>query len=415
GDTAIVAQGTYNERVSIIRNGIVIQADPNAASKPVVAQGFDIAANNVTVNGFEISFQNNTDPTGIGIYIHDASNIIVENNYIHDLCHEGIVMEPTVSNVQVLNNQIVHPQMAGINVDGTGDLVQGNMISGTYQHPSVLGGIYAVCTNDGGSNADADGMRFFGANHIVRSNNISGIEYDFGNAAKPNPNPHTDCFQTWGESNQSTSNILFDRNWCSAPTNGSQGSQCDIAEIENLVGSIGTITFQNNQFQDMIRGINVAQHPGTTIGQLNVYNNTFDYVNQEAIQFSGEGRRSDNIDNNIFFDVGTQWDGFIAYVGGENFSDNVFYMRSGAPFSSGQWWGGGPTPPFMAVNPLFVSTGNSTGVGANYHLCVAGQNGCSATSPIGHDGLTIPSVTVDYDGHPRTPGYSIGSEQMPNN
>jgi Right handed beta helix region len=412
GDTAIVAQGTYNERVSITQSGITIQADPNAVTKPVVAQGFDIAANGVTVNGFEISFQNNVNPTGVGINVHDASNVIVENNYLHDLCHEGIFMTPTVSNVQVLNNQIVHPTTAGINIDGTGDLIQGNTISGTYQHPSALGGAFAGCTNDGGSNADADGMRFFGANHIVRSNKISGIEYDFNDTTKPNPNPHTDCFQTWGRSGENTTNILFERNWCSAPTNGSLGSQCDVAVIQALNGPVGNLTFQNNQFQDLIRGIDAAlSGGGTPVGQLNIYNNTFDNLDEEAIVVSGGGSRTDNIDNNIFYDVGTQWDGFIAYSGGESFSANVFYRRAGAP-GSGLWWGGSAVPPYQAVDPLFVNYGDSTGVGADYHLCIAGQNGCSATSTIGHTGATMPSVTNDYDGNSRNGGYSAGSEQM---
>jgi Bacterial Ig domain/Right handed beta helix region len=409
GDTVIVAQGTYNERVSIVRDGITIQADPNAASTPVV-QGFDIAAQNVTVNGFEITLQNNSVPGGYGIYLHEASNVVVENNYIHDLCHDGIFMEATVSNVQALNNKIVHAQMSGINLDGNGDLIQGNDISATYQHPSVLGGIFAVCTDDGGSDADADAIRFFGPNHIIRSNYLHDIEYDFDNTALPNPNPHTDCFQTWGAAGESTSNILIDRNWCVWPSNGSQGTQDEVSAIEVLDGPVSNITFQNNVFQDLLRGVNATQDGSEPpVGQLNFYNNTFDHVVQEAIVVTGSAR-TDNIENNIFFDM-VGGDGFISYATGENFLDNVFYNRSGAP-SGGVWWGGGATPPFLAVSPLFVNSGNSTGVGANYQLCVAGQNGCTATSPIGHSGATISTVPDDYLGTLRSSGYSIGAYQM---
>lgn len=410
GDTAIVAQGSYAEHVTITTAGIALQADPNAASTPVV-QGFDIGASNVTVNGFEITFQNNNTPAGTGLHIHDSAGVIVENNYIHDVCHEGIYMEPTASNVQALNNKVVHAQMAGILIDGTGNLVQGNEIWGTYQHPSVLGGIYAVCTNDGGSYADADAIRFFGTNHIIRSNYAHDIEFDFDNFALPNPNPHTDCFQTWGESGESTSNILIDRNWCVWPSNGSLGTQDEVSSIEALEGPVGNITYQNNVFQDMLRGVNATQDGGQVIGQLNFYNNTFDHIVQEPIVVSGSGARNDNIENNIFYDI-VGGDGFIAYSGGETFLDNVFYNRAGAP-SGGVWWGGGATPPFLAVAPLFVNYGDSTGVGANYHLCVAGQNGCSATSTIGHSGATIPSVPNDYDGNTRSGGYSIGAYQMP--
>ncbi len=409
GDTAIVAAGTYNEHVYIVKDGITIQADPNAASAPVV-QGFDIGANSDTVNGFEITFQNNSTPGGYGFYIHDGSGAVVENNYIHDLCHDGIMFNSSASNVQVLNNTILHAQMSGINIDGTGELIEGNDISGTYQHPSVLGGIYAVCTNDGGQYADADAIRFFGTNHIIRSNYLHGIEYDFSNTALPNPNPHTDCFQTWGEAGESTNNILIDRNWCVWPTNASLGPMGDVSSIEALDGPVANITYQNNIFQDQVRGVNATQDSGQPIGQLNFYNNTFDHVYQEAIVVGGSGARTDNITNNIFFDE-YGGDGFIAYSGGETFTNNVFYNRSGAP-SGGVWWGGSAAPPFMAVDPMFVNYGDSNGIGANYALCVAGQTGCAATSPIGHVGVTLPSVPNDYVGNPRSNGYSVGSMQM---
>jgi len=409
GETAIVEAGTYSERVNIVSDGITIEADPNATSTPVV-EGFDIEAENVTVNGFEITLQNNATPGGYGIYLHDASNVVVENNYIHDLCHDGIFMDSTVSNIQALNNTIVHAQMSGIEIDGSGDLVEGNNISATYQHPSVLGGIFAVCTDDGGSDADADAIRFFGPNHIIRSNYLHNIEYDFGNTALPNPNPHTDCFQTWGESGESTTNILIDRNWCVWPANGSLGTMAEISSLEVLDGPVSGITYQNNVFQDMIRGVNATQDGSEPpVGQLNFYNNTFDHVIQEAIVVTGSGR-TDSIENNIFFDM-AGGDGFISYSTGETFLDNIFYNRAGAP-SGGLWWGGGATPAFQSVNPLFVSTGDATGVGANYNLCVAGQNGCTTTSTIGHAGATIATVPNDYSGTPRSSGYSIGAYQM---
>ena len=64
-------------------------------------------------------------------------------------------------------------------------------------------------------------------------------------------------------------------------------------------------------------------------GRLNFYNNTFDHVTQEAIVVDGSAR-TDNIENNIFFDI-VGGDGFISYFSGENFLDNVFYTRAGAP------------------------------------------------------------------------------------
>ncbi len=403
GDVALVAQGTYNERVSIVRDDITIKGDPNAASTPVVAQGFDIRADNVTVDGFEISFRNSGDPSGSGIHIHDSSNVVVQNNYIHDLCHEGVLLESTVSNVKVLNNKIVHAQMTGINIDGSGDLVEGNEIWGTYQHPGKLGGIFAACTNDG-SGADADIIRFFGANHIIRSNYGHDIQLDNGDTSKPNPDPHIDCFQTWGRSGESTTNIMIEGNICRW-----SAAQGEIGSIEALNGPVGNITFQNNIFQNMRQGLNATRDGGSVIGQLNFYNNTFDHFLAEAIIVDG-GARNDNIENNIFYDI-VGGDGFVSYSSGENFLANVFYTRAGAP-SRGLWWGGAAAPPFLAVDPLFVNYGDSTGLGADYHLCIAGQNGCTATSTVGHAGATISSVLQDIDGELRIGGYSIGAHQI---
>jgi hypothetical protein len=268
----------------------------------------------------------------------------------------------------------------------------------------VLGGIFAVCTNDGGSGADADMMRFFGSNHIIRSNYGHDIQNDAGDTTKPNPNPHIDCFQTWGAAGENTTNILIDRNWCRWPN-----AQGEISSIEALNGPVGNITFQNNVFQNMRQGVNATQNGGLVIGQLNFYNNTFDHLMAEAIIVDGSAR-TDNIGNNIFYDI-VGWDGFIAYSDGENFVANVFYNRSGAP-KGGLWWGGGSTPPFTAVDPMFMNYGDSGGLGANYHLCAAGQNGCSSDSPVGRSAVSMPSVPNDYDGTNRTGAYSNGAYQI---
>jgi hypothetical protein len=60
--------------------------------------------------------------------------------------------------------------------------------------------------------------------------------------------------------------------------------------------------------------------------------------------------------------------------------------------------------PFISLNPMFVNSGDSTGVGADYHL--------QSSSPISDNGVTLTQVPVDYDGTARpTGGYSIGAFQ----
>ena len=63
--------------------------------------------------------------------------------------------------------------------------------------------------------------------------------------------------------------------------------------------------------------------------------------------------------------------------------------------------------------PGFVSSGDDTGAGANYHLCFANgsPSDCSAISGIANSGTTISSFSVDQDGTPRPQGsgWSIGA------
>ena len=103
--------------------------------------GFDLSGSNWVLNGFDISTQTNGSE-GLGIYVTgSASNDTIENNYIHELCHEGIFIDPTVSEYLGLNNRIWRAEMAGAQVDGTNDLIQGNEVWGTQQEPVLAGGI----------------------------------------------------------------------------------------------------------------------------------------------------------------------------------------------------------------------------------------------------------------------------------
>ncbi|HTY53979.1 MAG TPA: Ig-like domain-containing protein, partial [Candidatus Binataceae bacterium] len=225
GQTAIVEAGTYDERVTITSSGTSSEpiALEVASSADVQMLGFNLSASYWVLNGFDVSTQTNGN-NGIGIYIsNSASYDTIENNYIHELCHEGIVMDPTVSYISVLNNRIWRAEMAGAQVDGLNNLIQGNEVWDTQQEPVIAGGIYSACVTPNG--ADADAFRFFGQNHVFRSNYMHDIYY----ATTVNPDPHTDCFQTWGEAGESTNNILIDRNWCVWPTNGSLGSMGDVS------------------------------------------------------------------------------------------------------------------------------------------------------------------------------------------
>src|SRR5260370_14092835 len=166
GETTLVAAGNYGERVAVTSSGT--QANPItlqvASGADAQLLGFDLSGSNWVLNGFDISTQTNGNE-GWGIYVTgSASNDTIENNYIHELCHEGIFMDPTVSDISVLNNRIWRAEKAGAQVDGLSDLIQGNEVWCTQQQPVQAAGIYSGCITPVG--ADADAFRFLGLDHV---------------------------------------------------------------------------------------------------------------------------------------------------------------------------------------------------------------------------------------------------------
>jgi hypothetical protein len=390
GQTAIIAAGNYGERVRITRSGtqaspIILQVANGAVAKLL---GFDITGTGWTVSGFDISTQTNGSD-GFGIYVSgSASYVTLQTNYVHELCHEGIFMDSGVTHVSVLNNRIWRAEMAGVQADGMYDLIQGNEVWGTQQYAANAGGIYSGCTIAGG--ADADAFRFFGQHNTFRSNYAHDIVTDSGT----NPNPHTDCFQTWGSTAMQVTDILIERNTCRWPV-ASTAVDAETAMIEGVDGLVGTVTIQNNVLSNMRQGIVV----GHNVGALHVYNNTWDHVVQEALIFMDMRSPADEVINNIFYDVGAGGDAYASVPSGSPvFEANDFYMPGGA--SVGSY----PTvEPFMSVAPGFVNYGDATGAGADFHL--------GSGSGLVSKGIVLPQVTNDFYGNSRGATYSVGAAQ----
>lgn len=385
GDTTIVLAGTYDERVSVSRSGaagkpITFEADSGAS---VVTRGFQITGSHIQVVGFEITNHNTTDPSFYGVYVVGSNNLISQN-YIHDLCADGIKLSgngernsASTSHNSLVDNRLVHCEMAGIHVEGQDNLVQGNDISATAQYP-------ANCPRRNG--ADADGMRFFGSGQIMRGNYIHDIRW----GTPENPDPHDDCFQTWGPA----SNITIERNLCVWPAT-SESTINQVSMIESRDGLSTNITYRNNIFVDMRQGINV--HGANAI---KFFNNTFDHILQEAVIL----RKAPNsqIVNNIFYDVGNGSDSYVctddASQSGLLITTNDQYMPSGLP---GTYCSNAS---HLTLDPLFADPTR-----LDFHL--------RPNSPMINAGATLPSVTNDYYGKTRPHGnrYDIGAiESSPN-
>jgi hypothetical protein len=389
GDTAIVLAGTYNERVSISRSGqngkpITFQV---AAGALATMKGFQINASYVQILGFSITNNNQSDETAWGIHLTGSNNTVSRNN-IHDLCAEGIYVSgdgnpnsPGTANNIISHNSFIRDEMAGGQIEGQNNLVAYNTVSGTFQYPPN-------CYTRNG--ADADGFRFFGNGHVFRSNRITNIPVP---GSQYNPNPHTDCFQSWGPA----TNMTFDSNWCQWPAAGtsSSGGSNHIGMVENSRGNVSNLRFMNNVFVNMYQGLLVDGDSGSNITGLQFDNNTIDNVTQEGVVLI-ENVPAAQIINNIFCNVGSGGDNYLsANSNSSNFTavDNDMWMSNGS--MPGTY---GSNARYINENPQFVDFS-----GLNFHL--------SALSPMIDAGQTLSQVTHDYDGVSRPEGaaYDIGA------
>jgi hypothetical protein len=190
--------------------------------------------------------------------------------------------------------------------------------------------------------------------------------------------------------------VTFERNWCRWPAVVAQNHA---AMLEGTSGPVGTLIFKDNVFADMEDGLIIGEGQPSGVAVVKVWNNTFDHVQREAVQFNDSRTSADEVINNIFFDVGGGGDSYMCIAGGNpTIQDNDFYMRGGGKLGTYC-----SNAPYISLNPLFVNPGDSTGNGADYHL--------QSSSPLKDDGVTLSQVANDYDATPRPLGsaYSIGS------
>lgn len=384
GDTVSVQPGTYNERVTVSRPGIIFEAVGTVQMK-----GFTISANNTTVRGFYITGTANDNITGYGIYITTSNNLI-ENNYLYYNVRGGVIIQSTYGNASatqnntVRNNRLERNAMMGVYVSGQNNTVEGNDISKTIQyHPDW--------TSPPGY-VDADGIRFFGAGHILRGNYIHDISY----TQPENTDPHIDCFQTWADgSHEVAQNVIIEGNFCKEMETLNSGANGQGFMLE---GNSSGIVIRNNIIMAYM-GINVNPSPG-----IQIYNNTI--VSGLTMPNNPRGIRLANspnaiIKNNIVIDAGKP--GHNPYIDKDTPSTTgldagynlIYYTDGTTPYGTAY-----PND-LWAVNPQFVNF-----AGADLHL--------QASSPAINAGVTLATVTKDYDGQTRPNGtaWDIGADEF---
>jgi Right handed beta helix region/Bacterial Ig domain len=311
-----------------------------------MSEGFDVAGSYVVIQNWNISIQANGN-NAYGIFVHNgAHNVTIQNNNIHDLCNEGVTMDASVSYITVASNTIYRASMSGVHADGKYDSVQGNDISLTMQYPDRLGGIFSACQELNG--ADADAIRFFGLGHVIAHNRLHDVPYG-GWGSIASPDPHTDCFQTWGASGENTDNVIIEYNDCRA-SSAAATSGIEISSLAGLDGPVGTITYKYNTFANMKQGINVESNVGAVVFD----HNSVAHILEEILIFGEPATSVSIITNNIFYDAGSGGDSYTTSLS-PTISNNDCIMANGSPCGSYPLRG-----PAVSLNPQFASLGSGT-------------------------------------------------------
>ena len=388
GDTVLVAPGTYAEKVTIRRSGA--SSSPitfRAVGSDVNTYGFLINGYGyITIDGFNVSMPKSSTwdvwGKGSGIALFSANNCVVKNNRISHTLREGISLDSAASNNNsILDNVIEYAGgYAGIIVGGNNNLIEGNDISHTIQHP-----LYPTLSAVGGP--DADGIKFSGSGHIFRRNYIHDITFnDTGNVS-----PHTDGFQAAGNAQ----NIIFDGNIISLLNPGASSYTQGIYFDDHP--NYANINIRNNIIQ-VCQPINLD-----TVDSSAIENNFIRSANCPSSRCNGrvcDGIQLTNspntkIRNNLFYSLRSYLN-VLDNVSktGLLVASNGFYDAANS-LAGGVGYGSNP----INADPKLV---NSSLSAFDYRL--------TSTSPMIDKGMTL-TVAFDQAGEarPQGSGYDIGA------
>lgn len=373
GGVVNVLDGNYSEKVAITRSDISLQAGGKVIIKGVTIYSSDTnQLSNISVKGFEIT---NGNTSGNGIYVRNAINVVVENNYIHDVgsavSDDGIKIfappanQRMTNHVIVRNNTIYHAHQSCIFTAGEYNLVERNNCSYTIQPTDT--------------NGDADCFRYFGGNHIFRNNYCHDIPFD-GVYVRDS---HTDCFQTFGDP-AIGHDILFEGNTCNLPY-GDQ-TQSVTAKGWQTQQQAYNLTLRNNIVITNLASIFRDVHDVTIV------NNTFVGKTDAAQGIQLMNAQNVTVKNNIFYH----------YPDSRGAIDNEYYNGVYSTITAGnnclyQIGGSRKDTGDVIGDPLFVNSSQN-----DYHL----QSGSVCVDK----GVNV-GVTIDKDGvaRPQGSGYDIGA------
>ena len=403
GDMVYVKTGVYDERVRITEDGapdarITFASLPRRSAQ--VLHGFNVSADGVRIEGFEITHDEGGWLDG-GIWM-GGNDVELVDNYIHSVPGAGILVswagEGGWNDVYIADNYIYGCNQGIMSVSGDGWLVENNEVE-------------RLIRPEGGS--DADYMRFFGTNHVIRGNYFHGTrQEDVGTS-------HTDCFQTYAVNDGQAHNVLFESNVCTDFVH-------QVFMMEGTGSSHTNITIRYNVFEGFAAW-GVCAH---NIRDLYVKNNTWVGTGTGDPGTShGVGFRfgsTGTVKNNIFTQIRAPYwsDNESAYESGHNLTfecrddpgpssptdlldtDPIFQQPADIPGPDGVLWTFDDGLQLQAGSPAIDGGEGGTFIGAYEfvpRLRLTGVPGDGLIHLNWHVNTTLPVTTswaIDYYAEP---------------
>lgn len=379
GETVVIKEGHYNEYITISQSGtnnenrIIFFSEALHGARCL---GFKTLGNFISIDGFDVEADAATNWTGIRVT--RGSNVEIINCFVHECPTGGIRVHDGATSAKIVDNKLEHNGQWGISIISSNCLIEGNEITRTVQyHPKGL--------EPGFSGADADGMRIFGDNHIIRTNIVKNIGSpdDDGNI-----DPHSDCIQTWdggSSARQLMTNAIIEKNFFSVRHPSGKGIMIDADKGK----ACHNLMIRNNVFEFSDVGI----YAFGEIHDIYVYNNVFKATIGEA-SWGTSVYFTDIVNyayvNNITVDCHPE---HRKIIGGSGELD--YNMAWNSDGSKPTLTPGLQANELISINPQFVSYTNNYGEN-DYHLL--------KTSPAVNSGKSINDVSDDFDGINRPQG-----------
>ena len=288
GDIVYVMAGKYDERIKVKAGGtegkpVAFVAMPRRSA---TVGGFDLEANYIRVEGFEIT----ADKPATAVQLR-ASHCEILDNYIHDMmvAVNGTVGKPSadgntrdysaVTHNRIAYNKVYHNEY-GFILGGEDWLVENNEVSRLFMYPG------------GNRFADCDYSRFFGKGCIQRYN------YYHGSTRQEIQTAHVDCLQTFTNNGEIAMDLLFEHNTCF------DFHQMCMVESAPHIGNVRDWTFRHNIISPNAPTMRGGWGPDI-IQTLNVTieNCTISTVNWATIGLRGKESTNGQIRNNILCDA----------------------------------------------------------------------------------------------------------------